>query len=294
MNFYLPQVYCEVFSASNEDQTLGPKGGLSTGEFRVERESVSVLHFPARRGLAECVGRVSCLSFCIPKVLLCLPLFMVLFHRMQEPLPNILTSFSGYRSQDVTVMLVESVGGDRLGRWARAEHSTKSVSHHRTSSSLDCCSLFGRTASTVAHALSRAAWVPEVRVAFFSHPPLGLVFAESPACSWDEDRAKPSSDFLLLSTRINVPFVLTWSSQSSTTFCGRLFPLHAALLSIPEVTSSLLGPSGYCLLPQWSLPAGLDQSPVLYFCFPRLFSFGALCYRSGYHLLYLIKVYLFY
>lgn len=95
-------------------------------------------------------GLDSCLPFCIPKALLCLPLFMVHYHLRQEPLLNIVTSFSGYCSQDVTAMLVESVGGDSLrgSGWARAELNTKPVSHHRTSSHLDCCSpLFASTLS---------------------------------------------------------------------------------------------------------------------------------------------------
>lgn len=84
---------------------------------------------------------------------------MVLFHLRQELLLNILTSFSVYCPQDVTVMLVESVGGDRLSGWARAERNTKPISSHWTSSRLDCCShLFASTPSTSMHSISHASW----------------------------------------------------------------------------------------------------------------------------------------
>lgn len=132
----------------------------------------------------------------------------------------------------------------------------------------------------------------EVWVAYFSHPPLGLVFAVSPACSWDEDRDMPPSDCLLLSARICAPLfshgllkALLHSVQGYSLCTLLFFQYWKSLLSTP---------SGHSSLPQWSLPAGLDQSPVLYLCFPGLFSFGALCCSSGYHLLYLIKAYLSY
>lgn len=70
-------------------------------------------HFPAQGDLAEHMGPALCLS--VHRADPFLPCFaQVLFCLQQEPLLNILTSFSGYCSQDVTARSVYRIG-DRKG-----------------------------------------------------------------------------------------------------------------------------------------------------------------------------------
>lgn len=209
-----------------------------------ERESGSVLRFPARRGLAECVGWVSCIYFCIPKALLCLPLFMELFHLMQEPLPKILTSFSGYYSQDVTVMLVESVGDDS---WvAEPEQSTTPSLSPTVGPVLIWTDAVVSLLTPLLQLRMLSHVLHEVWVAYFSHPPLGLVFAVSPACSWDEDRDMPPSDCLLLSTGICAPLfshgllkALLHSVQGYSLCTLLFFQYWKSLLSQPRQATLL-------------------------------------------------------
>lgn len=110
---------------------------------------------------------------------------------------------SGYYSQDVTVMLVESVGDDS---WvAEPEQSTTSSLSPTIGPVLAWTAAVVSLLTPLLQLRMLSHVLHEVWVAYFSHPPLGPVFAVSPACSWDEDRDMPPVDRLLLSARICAP-----------------------------------------------------------------------------------------